>query len=208
MHVQKRTRAQWFALIGIFGTLAYFLHVIFGQLNYPGYNPLAQAISDLTAATAPSREIASYFTGLYGAFNITASVLSCVFYQDKINKVFRMGIYLFTSMHVVSIIGFVPLSEPGYAGALQDLIHIIATVLVVLLSIVSLVFIAVGCIKTGTYKKFGIFTIVILGIMALGSIGTGIVPIEYFGIPQRFSVFSVVIYSAALSWFTFRYSDS
>ena len=201
--MKKRTRIQWLALIGAIGTVFYFFHIIFGKLSYPDYSAMAQAVSDLTATTAPSREVASYFTGLYASFSIAAFVLLCVFYQDRMNKAFRIGIYLFTAMHLTSAIGFVPLSEPGYEGALQDVIHVVATAFVVLFSIASMIFIAVGCIKSKTYKAFGIFTITVLGIMALGSIGTGIVPIEYFGIPQRVSVYSVVIYSAVLSLFTF-----
>jgi hypothetical protein len=42
-------------------------------------------------------------------------------------------------------------------------------------------------------------------IMALGSIATGVVPVGYFGVVERLSVYSVVLYSAALSLFTFRY---
>jgi len=203
----KKTRAQWFVLLGVVGTVFYFCHIIFGKLSYPGYNAMAQAVSDLTATTAPSREVAAYFTGLYASFSIAAFVSLCVFCQDRVNKAFRIGIYLFTAMHLISAIGFVPLSEPGYEGALQDVIHVVATAFVVLLSIASMVFIAIGSIKSKTHKAFGIFTIVVLVIMALGSIGTGIVPIEYFGIPQRVSVYSVVIYSAALSLFTFRYKN-
>ena len=43
---------QWLALMGVVGTIFYFLHVILGEINYSGYNPLAQAVSDLTAASA------------------------------------------------------------------------------------------------------------------------------------------------------------
>ena len=59
----NKNRVQWLALMGVVGTIFYFLHVILGEINYPGYQPLAQAVSDLTAATAPSREIASALSG-------------------------------------------------------------------------------------------------------------------------------------------------
>ena len=41
--------------------------------------------------------------------------------------------------------------------------------------------------------------------MFLGSIGTGIVPENYFGIPERISVYSVVIYTGFLSLFAFTF---
>lgn len=208
MKIKKRTRMQWLVLVGLVGTLFYFLHVILGKLYYPGYSSLAQAVSDLTAANAPSREIASTYSRVYGLFNVTACTLFCVFFQDRVNKVFRIGIYLFAVMQWISAVGYTlfPLSESGYAGAFQDVMHVVVTAFVVLLSIISMILIAVGCFKSKAHKSFGVFTIVILGVMAIGSIGIGVVPLEYIGLAERLSVYSIVIYNAVLSLFTFGYS--
>ncbi|HBC29697.1 MAG TPA: DUF998 domain-containing protein [Clostridiales bacterium] len=204
---RKKNLVQWLALLGVAGTIFYFLHVILGKANYPGYNPLAQAVSDLTAATAPSREIASAYSTVYAFFTVAACTLLCVFYQGKVNKVFRLGIYLFAVMEWTSAVGYTlfPLSASGYAGSFQDIMHMVVTAIVVLLSIASMILITVGCFQSRVHKLFGIFTIAVLGIMALGSITTGIVPVGYFGVAERLSVYSVVIYSAALSLFTYRY---
>ena len=48
------------SLFGVIGVVFYFLHVICGGIFYEGYNPLAQAISDLTALGSPSRNIGKY----------------------------------------------------------------------------------------------------------------------------------------------------
>jgi len=42
--------AKIIPLLGIFSVILYFLHVILGEVFYEGYNPLEQAISDLTAS--------------------------------------------------------------------------------------------------------------------------------------------------------------
>ena len=202
-----KNRVQWLALMGVVGTVFYFLHVILGEINYPGYNPLAQAVSDLTAATAPSREIASACSTIYAFFTVTACTLLCVFYQGRVNKVFRRGIYLFAVMEWTSAVGYTlfSLSGSGYTGTFQDVMHMVVTALVVLLSIASMVSIAIGCFKSRVHKRFGTFTVAVLGIMALGSIATGVVPVRYFGVAERLSVYSIVVYGAALSLFTFRY---
>jgi hypothetical protein len=98
------------------------------------------------------------------------------------------------------------LSGSGYAGTFQDIMHIVVTVFVVLLSIASMILITVGCLRSKAHKQFGIFTVSVLAIMALGSIATDVVPVGYFGVAERLSVYSVVIYSAALSLFTFSHS--
>jgi hypothetical protein len=37
-----------------------------------------------------------------------------------------------------------------------------------------------------------------------GSIGTGVVPPQYFGIVERFSVFAAVGFNAVLGWYLFH----
>lgn len=203
----NKNRIQWLALMGLVGTIFYYLHVILGEINYPGYRPLAQAVSDLTAATAPSREIASACSTVYAFFTVAACTLLCVFYEGRENKIFRLGIYLFAIMEWTSAVGYTlfSLSGSGYAGTFQDVMHMVVTAFVVLLSIASMILIAVGCFRSKVHKQFGIFTIAVLGVMALGSAATGVAPAGYFGVAERLSVYSVVIYSAMLSLFTFRY---
>ena len=41
-------------------------------------------------------------------------------------------------------------------------------------------------------------------LMMVGSIGTGIVPPQYFGIVERFSVFAAVGFNAVLGWYLFN----
>ena len=58
---------KWTMILGIANAVFYLLHDIIGGLNYPGYNWMEQAVSDLTAVDSPAREIAKIFTGLHGA---------------------------------------------------------------------------------------------------------------------------------------------
>lgn len=210
MKTQKRERVQWLALLGLTGVLFYFLHVLLGRLHYPGYNPLAQAVSDLTAANAPSKDIAAALSTINGFFTVAACTLFCVFYQHRVNRIFRVGIYLFSLMQWLSAVGYTlfPLSERGYAGAFQDVMHMVVTAFVVLLSILSMILLAVGCFRSRVHRGFGTVTVAALTVMALGAVGTGIVPASYFGIPERLSVYSVVIYTGALSLYTFRYRET
>ena len=66
--------------------------------------------------------------------------------QGQKTRRLRAGVYLFAIMEWVSAIGYrmFPLSDSGYAGAFQDVMHMVVTALVVLLSIVavSLIFLA------------------------------------------------------------------
>ena len=50
----KRSLSQKLGLLGIVSFLSYTAAVVFAPLAYPGYHWMAQAVSDLSAANAPS----------------------------------------------------------------------------------------------------------------------------------------------------------
>ena len=70
--------------------------------------------------------------------------------------------------------------------------HIVSTVLVVVLSIVSLVIIIIAGIKDKSCRSYGICAGIALGMMLVGALGMNMVPKAYFGVVERFSVFAKV----------------
>lgn len=166
---------------------------------------MAQAVSDLSAGHAPSKMLWEQSASLYGACGIVV----CVFIQDKLNQTIRSGIYPFAVMRGISHVGYTmfPLSESGNAGAFQDILHIyVITVLVVLLSIVSLIVIMVGGYQDKMHRALAIWATIALLLMFAAAIGVNIVPRDFFGIPERFSVFASTGFNAILggvliSWF-------
>ena len=124
-------------------------------------------------------------------------MMVCVGIQGKKNRLLRAGIYLFTIMEWVSAVGFgmFPLSDSGYAGTFQDKMHIFSTVIV---SIVSLVLIIIAGAKDKSCRSYGIFAAIALGMMMVGAMGMNIVPKNYFGVVERFSVFAATGYNAVL----------
>lgn len=202
--MKKRTLVNWLCLSGILSIVFYLLHDVIGGMNYPGYNPAAQAVSDLTATDAPSFVVASGLSSIHGIFTCLCGALVCVLVKNE-KKSLRLGVYLFTIMNFVSAIGYslFPLSSGGYDGSVQSFIHVyIVTILVVLLSIVSLILIAVGAMKK--YRLLGILAIVALTLMFVGAVGSGNVPKDMFGIFERFSTYSAVAFTGVLGIYGFN----
>lgn len=207
MKYEKKTLINWLGLLGIVSLLSYAVAVIFAPTAYPGYDCLAQAVSDLSAANAPSKMLWEQLASLYGVCGIVSIMMVCVFIQGKLNKTIRIGIYLFTAMNWVSDVGYsmFPLSNSGNANTFQDIMHIyVVTVLVVLLSIASLITIMVGGFRDKKYRSLAIWATIALLLMFSGAIGTNIVPREFFGIPERFSVFAATGFNAILGIYLFR----
>lgn len=206
INMRKKNFMNYCGLLGIVALLSYTVAVVFSPLDYPGYNWMAQAVSDLSASNAPSLGLWNQLSSLYNICTLICAMMVCAGIQGKGSRLLRSGIYLFTAMEWISAVGFsmFPLSDSGYAGTFQDKMHILSTILVVLLSIVSLVMLIIAGVKRKEYRSFGVFAGSALGMMLVGALGMNIVPKEYFGVVERFSVFAAVGYNAVLGIELFR----
>ena len=204
----------WILVCGILNIVFYLLHDIIGARAYPGYNWMVQAVSDLTAVNAPSRVIASGLSNISGIFTCIVCTLICIYAKElwpkTSEKLLRLGVYLFVTMHWVSAVGYglFPLTGSGYDGSVQSFIHVfVITVLVVLLSIVYSILIAVGGFKSGN-KGLAWCAVASVLLMFAGAAGSGIVPREYFGIFERFSTYSAGCFTSAIAIVVFvKFND-
>ena len=196
----KRSLSQKLGLLGIVSFLSYTAAVVFAPLAYPGYNWLAQAVSDLSAANAPSLSLWNQLSAFYNVCEVVCVTVVCIGIQGQKTKLLRMGIYLFAVMEWISAVGYrmFPLSDSGYAGAFQDVMHMVITALVVLLSIVSLTTIIVAGVKSKECCSYDVCAVIALAMMLVGAMGMKIVPTDYFGVIERFSVFAATGFNAAL----------
>ena len=187
-------------LAGVVSFVSYAVAVIFSPLAYPGYDWLSQAVSDLSAASSPSLSLWNSLTAFYNVCETLCVTVVCLGIRGKKNKLLRVGVYIFAVMEWVSAVGYraFPLSESGYAGAFQDVMHMIVTAVVVLLSIVSLTIIVIAGAKDKNCRSYGICALIALLMMLVGALGMKIVPAAYFGVVERFSVFAATGFNAAL----------
>ena len=201
----KKTLINWLCLSGVLALVFYLLHDIVGAMNYPGYDFMSQAVSDLTATDAPSFVIASGISSVYGMFSLVCCACLCILVGSVKSKGLRLGVYLFAIMNLVSAVGYslFPLSGAGYDGSAQSFIHVyIVTILVVLLSIVSLILIAIFAFKSGC-KWLGALAVLAFVLMFVGAVGSQSVPKEMFGLIERFSTYSAVAFLAVLGVYGF-----
>ena len=196
----KKTFLQKLGLLGVLSFLSYTAAVVFSPLAYPGYRWMAQAVSDLSAANAPSLARWNQLSAIYNTCEVLCATIVCIGIQGKKTRLLRTGISLFAGMEWISAVGYrmFPLSDSGYAGAFQDVMHMVVTAVVVLLSIVSLTMILIAGVKNKDCRSYGICAGVALGMMLVGALGMKLVPAEYFGVVERFSVFAATGFNAAL----------
>ena len=199
-----RRLINYLGLAGPVALLSYTAAVVLAPAAYPGYDWMAQAVSDLSAISAPSRNLWNQLAAPYDVCSVVCVTCVCIFVSERqlSTRLFRVGVYLFALMSWVSSIGYglFPLSEGGTESvAFQDVMHVyVVTTAVVLLSIVSLSLLIAAGVRSREVRTVGLCAAVALAMMLVGAVGQGIVPPQFFGVVERFSVFAAVGFDAVL----------
>jgi hypothetical membrane protein len=203
--MKTRTLINWLGLLGIVSLLSYTAAVVLSPLAYPGYDWKSQAVSDLSAANAPSLALWNQLSSLYGVCGIVCIMAVCVFVANKLNKTLRTGIYLFAGMNWVSAVGYAafPLTGDSTQMTFQNAMHIAVTIAVVLLGVASLVCIMIGGFRKGNNTSLAAWATVALAVMCIGAVDTNAAPQEMFGVFERFSVFAATGFNAVLGIYLF-----
>ena len=79
----KKPLIQRLGLLGILSLLSYGAAVIFAPLAYPGYNWMAQAVSDLSAANVPSLALWNQLSALYNTCEVLCVTVVCCSYDTS-----------------------------------------------------------------------------------------------------------------------------
>ena len=205
----KRKLINWLGLTGVAALISYTLAVIISPSAFPGYNWMEQAVSDLSAESAPSRMLWNQISALYGVCSVVcATCVSVYVAENRVStRLFRTGIHLFSVMNWTSCVGYemFPLADSGKEiASFQEIMHMAVTGAVVALSIGSLVCLIIAGSRKDGIRGIGVWAAVALVMMMIGAIGQGAVPPQYFGIAERFSVFAAVGFNAICGLYLFR----
>ena len=204
---------NWIGLAGILSFISYLSATIFAPMAFPGYDWMSQAVSDLSAETAPSRMLWERISAFYNVGGIVCITCVSIFIsENKVGtKLFRTGLYMFNIMELISCVGFkmFPLVNAGKdIASFQEIMHMVITALVVILSIASLTVLIVAGAKDKRLRNVGTIAAVALSMMFIGALGTaaiqnGALPQSCFGIVERFSLFSATGFNAVMGLFLF-----
>lgn len=182
-------------------TICYILHVILGSLFYPGYDFLSQAVSDLTSDASPSRYVARTFSAFYALFAVLGVFMIFKYLIKGEHVLFKAGILIYLFMQIISGIGYAlfPLKEGLTANSTGNMMHMVTTICVVLLSVAALLLIVIGAFKSN-HVKMSFVTIAALSLLATGAILTSNIAESFFGLAERVSIYTVVLYTLILGF--------
>ena len=195
--IEKRLRML--GILGIISLLSYTAMVVFSPLAYPGYDWLSMAVSDLSAEGAPSTELAGQLNALFGPCGLVSAMAVCVGVSGCKSNAMKLGIYSFTAMEWACNVGYdlFPWVSNASASNPQNVMHLGVTILVVVLSLAALVLVAIGAGKE-RLNSLRIWAVVCLVAMMMGPLGTTLLHKAVFGLFERISTFSAVVFNAVL----------
>ena len=205
----KKKLINWLGFMGIIQLISYAAAIIFSPTAFPGYDWKSMAASDLSAMDAPSRLLWDQLSAFYQVGCVVCPTCVSIYVSEKkiSTRLFRLGVHLFTIMNWVSKVGYTmfPLSDTGKdIAGFQEIMHMVTTAAVVLLSIASLILLIIAGCKKKEVRGIGIWAAIALLLMFVGAIGSGAAPAQYFGIFERFSTFSAVGFTAVLGVYLFK----
>ena len=199
---------NWIGLLGVAALISYAVAAYFCRAAFPGYNWMESADSDLSAETAPSRQLWDKLSAVFSAGIVCDTCVAIYVSEKKISsKLFRVGIYIFIIKSWISTIGYkmFALDDAGKEiGGFNEIMHMVVTAFVVGLSIISLIILIIAGIKRKEVRDIGIWAAISFAMMLIGPIGMASFPPEYFGIAERFSIYASIIFSAVLGLYLFN----
>ena len=191
-------------ICGLISLLSYTAMVVFSPLAYPGYDWMTMAVSDLGAQGAPSAALAGQLNALFGPCAIVSIMAVCVAAAGIRSKLFRWGIYCYAAMEWLCNVGYTcfPWVADADSAHFQNRMHLAVTILVVVFSLAGLILIGIGA-RRESMRSLSVWAFACLAVMLIGPIGTGLLPKAVFGLFERFSTFSAVVFNAVLGMYLF-----
>ncbi len=212
MQIRCRVSLNTLALSGVVASFFYVAHVVAGRIVWPSYNPLAQPISDLTAASAISQQLASRVLYGYDFFNLLFCFVLLAYFGKvmRINRLFYTGIVLKAIAEVLSTVGYklFPLTDTDWSNSFQNNMHYAITGVIVLSYIVLALLLTIGLAKTRKYptmtRFMGLFSIVFIASGFLTVIVANFFP-AYAGLVERINLYSLMISNIGLAFWVFNH---
>ena len=146
---------------GILASVTYFLAWVLGAMQWPGYNSVSQAVSELSALGAPSRPLMLILLESWSALTVAFGL--GILASSGANRPLRVVGWLTLVLGVVSLAGpLTPMHMRGAPQSLTDTMHIVMTIVDSVL-----IFLMVGFGAASFGPRFRIYSLATIFVMVL-----------------------------------------
>jgi len=193
---------------GILSGILYIIATVLGAMQWPGYNPFDQSVSELIGIDAPS---APLVVPLFFIYSVLVYVFGAgVWMSAGPKKTLRIAAILMISKEIIGLVAMflTPMHLRGVQADPRDTFHAIFTAVGVLLCM----FPAIGFAAAGSGKSFRFYSIItmliflVFGALA-GALGPQVaanLPTPWLGVYERINIFSYFLWVTVLAIALFK----
>jgi len=188
---------------GILSSVLYVIMNVVAAINYNGYDPVSQTVSELSAIDAPTR---SFWVPLGVVYTLLVALFGWGIWQAALNnRYLRIGGAFLLTYGLVGL-GWPPMHQrevlAAGGGTFTDTMHIVYSMVTVLLMLLAMWF-----TSKGLGKQFRYYSVFSIGMLIILGTWTGLeapkleqnLPTPWLGLVERILILIFLVWIAALA---------
>lgn len=180
---------------GILGPIVFLLNDVIGSIVTKGYNPIVNAVSELSQAGAENAVFSSVLFLIAAIMLIIFGFGITLHFKFKQSKLLYLGGIDVIFLGVFSALSgtVFPMDPFGEEATFAGKMHIILTGLNIILVISAILMIGIGLYKVKKWKSFGSYSMITVVIMAIFGVLTSVLVtsnIELLGLFERITIYA------------------
>jgi hypothetical protein len=185
-----------YIVCGMLIPVTYILLYVLGGALRPGYNHIADSVSELLSPGAPNRSLLTIINIAYGLLHILFGIGVLQFIRGSEHKALigNIGAWMIV-LAGVAIVGasFFPQDAMGTPATIQGKIHLVLIFGALLpFSILSTLIIGIWLHRTGIFPGFAVYTFISVGVIVLlGGAGGAMAGTQFMGLGERISAITI-----------------
>jgi len=194
---------RFLLICGILSSVLYVVMNIIAPVNYPGYDPVSQTVSELSAIDAPTR---SLWVPLGFVYTLLVAFFGWGIWQSaEHNRYLRIGGALLLTYGLIGL-GWPPMHQrevlAAGGGTFTDTMHIVYSMVTVLLMLLTMWF-----TSKGLDKHFHYYSVVSVSMLIILGTWTGLqaprlqqnMPTPWLGLVERVLIFIFLVWIVVLA---------
>lgn len=190
---------------GLFGSIIFLLNDIIGSIITPGFNPIVNAVSELTQAGSENAVLLSSLFLIAAIMLMVFGIGLFAHYKFGQTKlIFFGGIFIILLGLFSALSGTIfPMDPFDGEATFAGNMHIILTGLNIILIVLAIPMIGIGLNKINQWKSFRLYSIVTVLIMVIFGASTSFLimnDIEMLGLFERITIFAYQLWIFILAF--------
>lgn len=189
---------------GIIGPIVFLLNDIIGSIITHGFNPIRNAVSELTQAGSENAILLSTLFFIAASMLVVFAIGIVIHYNFALSKLMFLGGIFIMLLGIFSALSgtIFPMDPFDTEATFPGTMHIVLTGLNIVLIILAIPMIGIGLYREKKWKSFRLYSIITVLIMATCGGATSVLmmnDIELLGLFERITIYAYQLWIVILA---------